>query len=163
MRKQTGDTLVEVMLALAIMGAIIGGAYASASQSLRIARQAQERSEATKMSETQIERLKALAPRFNTPNPATPDDLNVFRTGTFCITTDQRPMPWPSGTPGPNVETDDFTLYPNECIQDRYHIAINFDETANDLFTIRIRWDRIGGGRDEVRVLYRLHKPEIAP
>lgn len=63
MRKQLnnsfGDTIIEVMLALAVLGAIIGGGYSVATRSLNGVRVSQERSEATQIAEGQIEALKA--------------------------------------------------------------------------------------------------------
>lgn len=54
-----GDTIVEVLLALAVLGSVIVGAYSIATRSLNGVRVAQERSEATKIAEGQIESLKA--------------------------------------------------------------------------------------------------------
>lgn len=54
-----GDTIIEVMLALAVLGAIIGGGYSVATRSLNGVRISQERGEATKLAEGQLEALKA--------------------------------------------------------------------------------------------------------
>ncbi len=56
-----GDTLVEVMLALAIIGLVLGFSYATASRALRVGRFAQEQTEALKVAEAQVERLKYIA------------------------------------------------------------------------------------------------------
>jgi len=57
MRKQNGDTLIEVMIALAIIGSVIAISYATASRALRTGRAAQERTEAVKFVESQVESL----------------------------------------------------------------------------------------------------------
>lgn len=62
-----GDTIIEVMIALAVLGSIIAGGYAIATKSLNGVRVAQERSEALKIAEGQIETLKyrfAIADNF---------------------------------------------------------------------------------------------------
>lgn len=56
--KQRGDTIVEVMLCLAIMGAALALAYGIATRSLTQVREAQERGEALKLAEEQAERIK---------------------------------------------------------------------------------------------------------
>lgn len=58
--KQTGDTIIEVMVCMAIAGAAISAAYSISNRSLNRVRQSQERTEALKLAEQQAERLKAL-------------------------------------------------------------------------------------------------------
>lgn len=54
-----GDTIIEVLLALAVLGVIIGGGYSIATRSLTGVQISQERNEATKVAEGQLESLKA--------------------------------------------------------------------------------------------------------
>lgn len=56
-----GDTIVEVMVALLVLGLSLAGAYSIASKSLKASRQAQEHGEALKLAESQLETLKAQA------------------------------------------------------------------------------------------------------
>lgn len=56
--KQAGDTIVEVLVALAVSSLVMGSAIASANQSLRGSQRAQERSEAQKIAEAQLEQLR---------------------------------------------------------------------------------------------------------
>lgn len=56
-KSQRGDTIVEVLLALVVLMVIIGGGYSIATRSLRGIRMSQERSEATKIAEGQIEAI----------------------------------------------------------------------------------------------------------
>jgi prepilin-type N-terminal cleavage/methylation domain-containing protein len=57
---QRGDTLVEVMIAIVIVATVIGGAYVVSNRSLQSTRSAQERGNALKLGEAQVEQLKAL-------------------------------------------------------------------------------------------------------
>ena len=59
-RRQRGDTLVEVMISIAIVSLILGGAYVTTNRSLQATRAAQERAIALKLAEAQLERLKNL-------------------------------------------------------------------------------------------------------
>lgn len=56
--KQRGDTIVEVLLAMAVIGMVLGVAYGIANRSVAIGRSAQERSEALKFAESQLELIK---------------------------------------------------------------------------------------------------------
>lgn len=60
MKKQRGDTIIEVMLSLAIVGMSLGIAYAITNRSLATGRAAQERIEAVKLAESQLEGLKSV-------------------------------------------------------------------------------------------------------
>jgi prepilin-type N-terminal cleavage/methylation domain-containing protein len=53
-----GDTIVEVLVAIAIVSSVLAGAYASANRSSKVTRTAQERGEALKLAESQIEQVK---------------------------------------------------------------------------------------------------------
>ena len=56
--RQRGDTIVEVLFAIAILGAVLGGAYVVVNRNIMTNRASQERLEAVKLAETQSERLK---------------------------------------------------------------------------------------------------------
>ena len=60
-KNQRGDTLIEVMVAMAIVASVLGAAYTTSARALRLARQAQERAEAVKFTQSQIESLKYLS------------------------------------------------------------------------------------------------------
>lgn len=149
---QAGDTLVEVMLAMAIIGLVLGGAYATASRSLRIGRQAQERGEALKQVEGQIEKIKYLAPDPN----AKIFDTTTGPVSTFCI---QDVISNPATAKRSINNITDYANYPPECKkQTIYNISVTYDSTKDDLFIVSAVWDRLGGGQDEVTIRYRLHE-----
>jgi prepilin-type N-terminal cleavage/methylation domain-containing protein len=57
---QRGDTIVEVLIAIAVVSLVLGGAYVTTNRSLQATRSAQERSIALKLAESQVERLKGI-------------------------------------------------------------------------------------------------------
>ena len=61
-----GDTIVEVMLVLVIVGAVMGSAYVITNFSLQTELIAQQRSEALNIAQNQLEQLKNLV--FQNPN-----------------------------------------------------------------------------------------------
>ncbi len=56
-KNQRGDTIIEVMIALSVLMVIIVGGYSIATRSLNGVRIAQERSEASKIAEGQLEAI----------------------------------------------------------------------------------------------------------
>lgn len=84
--RQRGDTLVEVLIAIGVISSILGGAYVVTNKSLTSSRDAQERGNALKLSEGQIERIKAAV-------VSNPDD--VFGPGApspFCLDSSNTPV-----------------------------------------------------------------------
>jgi prepilin-type N-terminal cleavage/methylation domain-containing protein len=65
--KQRGDTMIEVLLAMAVVGLSLGIAYGIANRAIATGRNAQERTEATKLAESQIEVLKSTTVTSNLP------------------------------------------------------------------------------------------------
>lgn len=138
-RRQAGDTIVEVLIAMAIIGSVLGGAYATATRSLRIGIQAQERSEALKLVEGQLERLKYRS-------QVTPSTFNnEFRQAseTYCL--DQL--------------TQKFNATNAACqdISGKYDVSIRYTPSPDRIFTATVSWQRIGSSdNDNVSIRYRL-------
>jgi Tfp pilus assembly protein PilV len=145
---QAGDTIVEVLLALAIISVTLGSSYTLAHKSQQGGRYAQERTEAQKIAESQFEKLKSLAPD---------NTNNIFdATHAFCIDSTLKRKDF-SAVPPDDAVNDDFSTYPAECRSGIYNTFIKNTSTANDQFRVTVRWDRIGGGKDEVSIQYRTH------
>jgi len=140
-RNQRGDTIVEVLISLAVLSLIIGGAYSIANAALRNSRQAQERAEATKLAESQLEALKS---QPGAANPGVP----------FCIDTSGA-IEYSSAIPA-NLADDDYTAYHPDCrglnTSGLYNVFIVKDGPR---YTVNIRWDRIGGGKEQLQMAYR--------
>src|SRR5579859_5049906 len=54
-----GDTIVEVMVSVVVLGLVLGTAYSLSNKSLKTGTQANQRSQALSVASSQIERLKA--------------------------------------------------------------------------------------------------------
>ncbi len=148
---QAGDTIIEVLIALAVLGAIIGGGYAIATRSLNGVQIANERSEATKLAEGQLEAMKsamgvagdldvlfafggpdmtdvnaklpAVVKNGSLPDPAYPGFL------TFCFKSDGDVKRFERGAV-PDLQNIDRASdpYAAECIfNNRYHVAFDFN------------------------------------
>lgn len=76
---ERGDTLVEVLIAIAVSSLILGGAFVVTNRSLQSTRDAQERGNALKVTESQIERIKNIV-------ATNPDSLfGGSAPASFCI------------------------------------------------------------------------------
>jgi len=140
-----GDTIVEVLVALTVTSALIGGAYATTNKSLTGARASQERSEALKIAETQAERLRSLANPVNAP-------------AKFCLDPSAAPIPT-SAAASASAENDaSLSSYAPTCVQGLYHISITHPASAStsaNTFNIKVRWQRVDGTRvEELPITY---------
>ena len=144
-----GDTIVEVMIVLAVLGLAIGISYATANRSLLNARQAQENSAATGIAQSQVEALRSLS--------ADPFQEIFILGEPFCtVHTNDAEHPYnilPVGggscalTYGGGVS---------------YKISITRSDAVGDpdTFTVQITWPDVSGqGDDTVTQVYRVHKP----
>jgi type II secretory pathway pseudopilin PulG len=132
---QKGDTIVEVLLAIAVVSSVLGGAFVSANRSLRGTQVSQERGEALKLVEGQLERLKAAA---SDPDP-TISGAVFGATGDFCL-------------------SDTLAVTTGgACLQGgRYQLAIR---RTGENFTASAWWDKFGaGGQEVVNIVYRAHQ-----
>src|SRR5579884_4195391 len=73
----SGDTIVEVLIVLTVLGLALGISFATANTSLLNTRQAQENSEATEIAQSQIESLRELVSNGNIV-PATWSPSTIF-------------------------------------------------------------------------------------
>lgn len=141
-RSKRGDTIVEVLIAVAVLGLIIAAGFAIANRSLRGVRRAQERSEALKIAERQIERIK----HFSKSAPS-----SFFRNGArYCVLS--------SGATAP--ENDAAC---KEGPDGRYATVTEVNATGEAsgqyIFTITVTWTRLGGdGQDILELYYKAYR-----
>lgn len=146
-----GDTIIEVMLSMSIIAMVLGASYSIATRSLRMGRQAQERIEALKLIEGQIEKLKFISAEPN---------FDWASVGPYCVKPDNSLSAGSiAGFNAGNVDQDNFAGYVSVGCQygSRYNMSIQHN-TTNDTFTVMARWERLGGGRDEAVIYYRMHQ-----
>jgi type II secretory pathway pseudopilin PulG len=149
---QTGDTIVEVMIVLAILGLAIGISYGTATRSLKTTRSALENSQATALLQGQIELLRANSDTTDSTQPN-----YIYLSGTlFCFNPATSALKSFS-LPAPGLTN--FSAYPSECTSSYYHIAISYNN-SDDTFTATAYWDDVNGrDTDSAELLYRVHQP----
>lgn len=179
-RNQRGDTIVEVMIVLTVLGLAISIAFATANRSLLAARQAQENTQASVLLQAQLEKLRAMAPRpVFAPGPLH-DNTNVFQaTGQYCIHA-ARPAAVPNTGPysilgltsaaeiaansarcqQDGAGTPSCTTEPCYDIRIKYTADADGDGVNDDTFTLQAEWNDVTGQqRDRVTLVYRIHQP----
>lgn len=124
----SGDTIVEVLVAIAVVSLVLAGAFTSTRRSANATRSAQEQGEALKIAESQVEQIK-IGVETGTPPVAA-------ATPPFCI----------SGTSTPAAGTA-------ACKTGLYQITIT--KPAVGTYATKITWDRLGGGANSVELDYR--------
>src|SRR5690606_3729104 len=77
-----GDTIVEVMVVLAILGLALSISYATANRSLIQTRQAQENAEATEIARGQVEALRTFGCQTSVPGAK---QAELVSSDPFCL------------------------------------------------------------------------------
>lgn len=141
---QRGDTIVEVLISIAVIAAVLGGAYVVVNNSTKNSQSAQERTVAVKVAESQLELLRGYVSAGN-PLP----------TGSFCLDTSgihtiSSALPAPTNTG-----------YPSQCIidegsaVDKYVAGIQ--ASGGNKFTVYVTWDGLSGSRSQVSIAYKVY------
>jgi Tfp pilus assembly protein PilV len=146
LKQQRGDTIVEVLISITVVSLILGSAYVTTNKSLQSTRASQERSNALKLAESQVEQLKGAV-----ANAATSATV-MGAIGPFCIYANAGTL---------NV----VTLPDINCVVSTSGVATNTEpkfnvsitRSGND-FTIKDTWNNINGKSvDQVTIKYRVY------
>jgi type II secretory pathway pseudopilin PulG len=146
---QRGDTIVEVLISLTVVSLILSGAYVTTNRSLLATRSAQERSNALKLTEAQVEELKGVI----ATNPGA-----VFGGGVpspFCIYNNivagtLNVVPSSSANCTVNASGIATTVEPS--------FRLSITRSGND-FTIRTTWTNVRGSQtDQLQMKYRVYQ-----
>ena len=149
--EQRGDTIIEVLLAMSVLGMVLGTSFGIVNRSLATGRDAQERSEATKLAESQVEKLKTAS-----SDPAR-GYFAVDQSRIYCVTDSLGRVEF-TQTADRIKQDADIATYPDECMQgpaNRYKISV---VRTGNVFTVRARWTLIGRTQlNEVKLVYRTY------
>ncbi|OGL30764.1 hypothetical protein A3F37_04055 [Candidatus Saccharibacteria bacterium RIFCSPHIGHO2_12_FULL_41_12] len=174
MHNQRGDTIMEVLICVAMLGFMLGAAFSLTNKNQQSARASQERSEATKIAEKQIEYLRAHYAKhatgpFDPPltdNFCFKEDASIPDKGYKYVENVGLASPSPvivSGAANEDKDSNyvaDCKLSPNGY---NYRISAWKAGTANattlgakaGAFVVTVRWDSVkGNGQEEVKMFY---------
>lgn len=157
-----GDTIVEVMIVLAILSFAITIAYASASRSLADSRQSEENSYAAELGQAQVEQIRS-AVVSSTPDPTghISNFVNESSSQTFCMNQGVAVLSSVASTMSPNPCTPvnggaTYTLIDTLTQTGSFSTGLPVY-----LFQVDITWlDTLGQGQDTVSVFYKVYPPQ---
>jgi prepilin-type N-terminal cleavage/methylation domain-containing protein len=165
--RQKGDTLVEVLICIAIVGAVITGAYALAGRSLQEGISATEHSDAIRLAEGQIEALKMRQAgsdkgEWSTyfASPAQMDNSCLDLEAKTQSDPNWRPVQ--NGTNPTSLTTANYAdnAAHTQCVQQNEKYFINITVTTgastNPTYLVTVRWNPVGEGpTSESQIYYR--------
>ncbi len=137
---QRGDTIVEVLISIAVIATVLGGAFVVVRTSNRNVRISQEHVEALGLLRGQVELLRSIA----TASGGFAKLSTAPATASFCINT--------SGTLVPSN--------PANCTMNTWYLlSISRDPGPIDLaattkYTFAVSWDSLNGGKDQEQLVY---------
>lgn len=146
---ERGDTIVEVLIAIAIISLIVGGAYVTTNKSLLATRGSQERGNAVKLTEAQLEQLKGAIAK---------NAASVFGGGVpspFCIYNDLA-----TSTLQVVAATDAKCRVSTAGVPTAAEPSFRLSITrVNNDFTIKNDWDNASGKTtDHMQIKYRAYQ-----
>jgi type II secretory pathway pseudopilin PulG len=146
--KHRGDTIVEVLIVLAILGLAFAISSATASRGISQSRNAQEHSQGLGVLNTQIEYLR---------NAIKEELDNSTLPAAFCFDyTSGNPVVTPIATP------DDYASYPPACKSGSlYTVRISFVSMTPEsgYYDVRVNWDGVSSlGPQQEQMFYRVHQ-----
>lgn len=162
-RSQTGDTIVEVLLCLAVIASVLTFTFVTVNKNSQAVRRSQERTEALQLAQGQVEILKEYLKDPSSP-PITNSDY-------FCLDLSPGITKYQVSAPYSALQfpltADDFSKYRPQCIKNnRYHLLIRQDDIyladpSNPTYLIQVRWDGFGitnatnANREEIIIQFR--------
>lgn len=143
-RYQRGDTIVEVLISIAVVSLILGGAYVTTQRSLLASRAAQERGNALKLAEGQLEQLKNIATSSGAGTL-----FGSATSGTFCVVNGSITD---AGNAGCAVDSAGQPTGKEPV----YHLSAT---RAGNTFTVKNTWSSaLGTGNENLQLTYRLYQ-----
>jgi prepilin-type N-terminal cleavage/methylation domain-containing protein len=139
---QRGDTIVEVLIAIAVISMILGGAFILTNRSLQGTRAAQERLNAIKLVEGQLEQVKNLSRTnhsaiFGGTTPAS-----------FCIDTSSTVKSASDASCKVNSDGAPATTDP------AFNLSVS---RAGNTFTVKAVWNSVLNNQDNIEMKYNVY------
>lgn len=136
---QRGDTIVEVLIAMAIISLVLTGAYAITNRDLRVTQANNERSQAQQLVQKQVELLRAYAQNgatISTSDQCLQDDATL---------TSQCNVPAAESSPGNDSRA---------CGAFCYLLSIAPEQGVSGVYVVTAKWDSLIGGQSYVSLDY---------
>jgi Tfp pilus assembly protein PilV len=156
-RNQAGDTIVEVLVCILIISVVLAGAFTVTNKSLLSVRASQERSQAIKLAEAQLERLRtaeaavALAVPFcvhpdgtvTSVGGATSKECYFGLDGAVMTVASVQGVPGTAGTPVENLYSSDR--------EPQYQVRV---QLVSGVYEVKVKWVAIRGDLGQTSMSY---------
>jgi type II secretory pathway pseudopilin PulG len=138
-QKQRGDTIVEVIISIAVISSVLVGAFYLTNRSTRAVRDSEEHSQALQLLQGQVEQLRAIAP----------DKKWGDLPANFCFTGD-----------GTITTLSNSTAY-GCTASDYYSFVVTRPSSPppagkTGLFTLKVQWDSILSNKGNESLVYKV-------
>ena len=155
--QQRGDTIVEVLLAVAMLAFVVTTASATSTRSTGTVRASQERGEALKIAQSQVEYIIA--------NKGLDDGKECYNSAGDAKDADDKECAYQSGAgSGCDVAVASY------C----YNVTVDQEQTGsqgpNDpsismSYNVRVNWDSVNGNTDTLNIVYKMlvRNPSYVP
>jgi len=154
---QAGDTIVEVVIAIAVIAVVITGAFVITNRSLTAVRDSQEHSEALSLLQGQVEQLRNAAAQ---PGLSTAPGTFCFNSSGKISATSSIPgsacIQNSSGQAGSGVADARYSLAISKCSALSGCPACTSNCPTTTAYFLTATWPAIGGGTDQVQLTYRV-------
>ncbi len=138
MKNQRGDTIVEVLIAMAIISLVLASSYAITTRNVNATQDTQEHNQAQQVIQQQIERLRVLSA------------TNAIPSSFVCITGTGSAVQASSSTAACSFIADGTAGCTNEPC---FHVLIT-GSAATGIYTIGITWTSVSGGNSSTKLVY---------
>jgi prepilin-type N-terminal cleavage/methylation domain-containing protein len=141
---QRGDTIVEVLISVAVISLVLAAAYAITSRNTATTQDTQEHNQAQQIVQQQIERMRAMSAS------GTLATLDAMTGG--CIIGSGSTLTANAGTDGScDLRLDGATCAPGDspC----FHVAIKKDASTK-IYHVAVSWDGLRGDTSSISMEY---------
>jgi prepilin-type N-terminal cleavage/methylation domain-containing protein len=146
--KQRGDTIVEVLFAVVVIGIVLTGAYAVVTHSVQAEQDAQEHSYALGLVQSQIEQLRAyVLDNSSAPLPFNNQPGCMFTSGSTVT---------PENTTSPDCT---ISASSNSGAKYSLNIALSTNGSDGPIYQVSARWTSLFSGTttDQIKIPYRVN------
>lgn len=146
-RNQRGDTIVEVLIALAIISSVLAGAFFVTNRSAQNVRDTEEHAQALQLLQGQIELVRATA-----TSGASDSDVPDY----FCYDKDNNLVAAAAAT---DFKSECFVYLGGASSGTAYKFVIAKTKPANSdtsLFVATVRWDGLRGQTNNEQLMYKV-------
>lgn len=158
---QVGDTILEVLISVAVLSLILTTSFVLANRSTQYNRQAAERGEASKLAQAQLEDLKSFLDNDTTTLPASPNYFCLQEDSTNTVSGFKVITLSASGNiDDPTLSNGFFTQGNMSNCQNGFYYK--FIQKAGNTFTVYMRWPAVtGNGVDKINLVHKIY-PDTA-